>query len=46
MLANRLRVRERQAAIDDSFGHQWVLTETRADTAPESWGGQTVVPRR
>jgi uncharacterized glyoxalase superfamily protein PhnB len=37
---------ERQATIDDPFGHQWELTETRADTAPESWGGQTVVPRR
>ena len=37
---------ERQATIDDPFGHQWVLTETRADTAPESWGGQTVAPRR
>lgn len=36
---------ERQATFDDPFGHQWVLTETRADTAPESWGGQTIVPR-
>ncbi len=36
---------ERQATFDDPFGHQWVLTETRTDTAPESWGGETVVPR-
>jgi uncharacterized glyoxalase superfamily protein PhnB len=37
---------ERQATLDDPFGHQWTLTETVADTAPETWGGQTVVPRR
>ena len=37
---------ERQAAIDDPFGHQWVLTQTLVDTAPEQWGGKTVVPRR
>jgi len=36
---------ERQAMFDDPFGHQWVLTETRADTAPEAWGGATIVPR-
>jgi PhnB protein len=36
---------ERQAMITDPFGHQWVLTQTLADTAPESWGGQTVTPR-
>jgi uncharacterized glyoxalase superfamily protein PhnB len=36
---------ERQATLDDPFGHQWVLTETRVDTAPESWGGATIVPR-
>jgi PhnB protein len=36
---------ERQAAFDDPFGHQWVVTETRVDTAPESWGGATIVPR-
>ena len=36
---------ERQATITDPFGHQWVLTQTLADTAPESWGGQTVTPR-
>jgi len=36
---------ERQALVMDPFGHQWVLTQTLADTAPESWGGQTVTPR-
>jgi uncharacterized glyoxalase superfamily protein PhnB len=36
---------ERQAMIDDVFGHQWVLTQTLVDTAPESWGGKTVTPR-
>ena len=37
---------ERQAALDDPFGHQWVLTQTLADTAPEDWGGQTVTARQ
>jgi len=36
---------ERQATLDDPFGHQWTVTETRADTAPESWGGATITPR-
>jgi uncharacterized glyoxalase superfamily protein PhnB len=36
---------ERQATIMDPFGHHWVLTQTLTDTAPESWGGQTVTPR-
>jgi len=36
---------ERQATITDPFGHQWVLTQTLVDTAPETWGGQTVTPR-
>jgi len=36
---------ERQAAMRDPFGHQWVLTQTIADTAPESWGGQTIMLR-
>lgn len=36
---------ERQAAIDDPFGHQWVLNQTLTDVAPEEWGGTTVVPR-
>jgi uncharacterized glyoxalase superfamily protein PhnB len=36
---------ERQATLDDPFDHQWVLTETRVNTAPESWGGATIVLR-
>jgi uncharacterized glyoxalase superfamily protein PhnB len=36
---------ERQAAFIDPFGHEWVLTQTLVDTAPEQWGGQTVAPR-
>jgi PhnB protein len=36
---------ERQATVDDPFGHQWVLTQTLVDTEPESWGGQSVTPR-
>ena len=36
---------ERQAAIDDPFGHQWVLNQTLTDVAPEQWGGSTVNPR-
>ena len=36
---------ERQAAIDDPFGHQWVLNQTLTDVRPEEWGGETVVPR-
>lgn len=36
---------ERQATIDDVFGHQWVVTQTLVDTAPEQWGGKTITPR-
>lgn len=36
---------ERQATLDDPFGHQWVLNQTLADVAPEQWGGATVSPR-
>lgn len=36
---------ERQATIDDPFGHQWILDQTIADVAPEEWGGVTVTPR-
>lgn len=36
---------ERQAAIDDPFGHQWVLNQTLVDVAPEEWGGETVTER-
>jgi len=37
---------ERQATIDDVFGHRWMLTQTLVDTAPEQWGGKTITPRR
>jgi uncharacterized glyoxalase superfamily protein PhnB len=36
---------ERQATIDDLFGHQWVVTQTLVDTMPEQGGGKTIVPR-
>ena len=36
---------ERQAAVSDPFGHQWVLNQTLTDVAPEEWGGTTVTPR-
>ena len=36
---------ERQAVIDDPFGHQWVLNQTLTDVAPEQWGGESVTPR-
>jgi uncharacterized glyoxalase superfamily protein PhnB len=36
---------ERQATIDDPFGHQWVLNQTVTDVAPEEWGGESVTPR-
>ncbi len=36
---------ERQATVDDPFGHQWILTQTLSDVAPERWGGRTVTSR-
>ena len=36
---------ERQVALDDPFGHQWILTQTVTDTAPEQWGGIARSPR-
>ncbi len=36
---------ERQASITDPFGHQWVITQTLVDTAPESFGCELVTPR-
>jgi uncharacterized glyoxalase superfamily protein PhnB len=36
---------ERQATLDDPFGHQWVLNQTLTDVAPEEWGGNTGTPR-
>ena len=35
---------ERQYTAEDPFGHQWTFTETLADVAPETWGGETVTP--
>ena len=37
---------ERQATLDDVFGHQWTITQTLVDTAPEQWGGKSVTLRR
>jgi uncharacterized glyoxalase superfamily protein PhnB len=37
---------ERQATLDDPFGHEWVITETLVDTLPESWGGETISVRK
>nr|HEX4319239.1 VOC family protein [Kofleriaceae bacterium] len=37
---------ERQVTLDDPFGHQWIVTQTLTDAAPESWGGATIEPRR
>jgi uncharacterized glyoxalase superfamily protein PhnB len=33
---------ERQYTVEDPAGHQWTFSETRADVAPEEWGGETV----
>jgi uncharacterized glyoxalase superfamily protein PhnB len=33
---------ERQAEIEDPFGHRWTLSQTVRDVAPEEWGGVTV----
>jgi uncharacterized glyoxalase superfamily protein PhnB len=33
---------ERQAEIEDPFGHRWTLSQTLRDVAPEEWGGLTV----
>jgi uncharacterized glyoxalase superfamily protein PhnB len=35
---------ERQCNIEDPWGHQWTLSETLADVAPEEWGGVSVTP--
>jgi uncharacterized glyoxalase superfamily protein PhnB len=37
---------ERQVTVVDPFGHQWILTQTLADTDPTSWGGDTIVARK
>jgi uncharacterized glyoxalase superfamily protein PhnB len=33
---------ERQYSVEDLAGHQWTFSETRADVAPEDWGGTSV----
>ncbi len=33
---------ERQYTAQDPFGHQWTFSETLADVAPETWGGELV----
>lgn len=35
---------ERQYSAEDFAGHQWTFTETLADVAPETWGGEYVGP--
>jgi len=35
---------ERQYTAEDIAGHQWTFSETRADVAPEEWGGTSVAP--
>ena len=35
---------ERQCTVQDPAGHQWTLSETLADIAPEQWGGELVDP--
>jgi uncharacterized glyoxalase superfamily protein PhnB len=34
---------ERQYTAEDLAGHQWTFSETRADIAPEEWGGVSVL---
>jgi uncharacterized glyoxalase superfamily protein PhnB len=35
---------ERQYHAEDPAGHQWTFSETLADVAPETWGGETITP--
>jgi uncharacterized glyoxalase superfamily protein PhnB len=35
---------ERQYTAEDLAGHQWTFTETLADVAPETWGGEYTNP--
>jgi uncharacterized glyoxalase superfamily protein PhnB len=35
---------ERQYTAEDLAGHQWTFSETRADVAPDEWGGILVAP--
>jgi uncharacterized glyoxalase superfamily protein PhnB len=33
---------ERQATVEDPYGHRWDLSQTIRDVAPEEWGGVSV----
>jgi uncharacterized glyoxalase superfamily protein PhnB len=35
---------ERQYNAEDLAGHQWTFSETLADVAPETWGGDYITP--
>jgi uncharacterized glyoxalase superfamily protein PhnB len=35
---------ERQYTAEDPTGHQWTFSESLADVAPESWGGEYTSP--
>ncbi|HKF17699.1 MAG TPA: VOC family protein [Candidatus Dormibacteraeota bacterium] len=35
---------ERQYTAVDPAGHEWTFSETRADVAPEEWGGASIAP--
>jgi uncharacterized glyoxalase superfamily protein PhnB len=37
---------ERQYTVEDLAGHQWTFSQTLADVAPESWGGELLVDNR
>lgn len=37
---------ERQYTVADLAGHRWTFTETRADVAPEDWGGLSLQGKR
>jgi uncharacterized glyoxalase superfamily protein PhnB len=36
---------ERQATVEDPFGHHWILTQTLVAVDPEQFGCSTIVPR-
>lgn len=33
---------ERQCTFDDPWGHEWTLSQTLADVAPDGWGGDHI----
>ena len=35
---------ERQATLQDPWGHRWTLSQTIEDVDPEAWGGELVDP--